>query len=255
MQSQEKANASDIEPEDEAETETGAEAEAAAQPDAPDLAEQDAASEPLPGADESGIAAELADTKDKLLRALAETENIRRRAQRDVDNASKRAFSGFAREIIVVADNLSRALEAVDAKTVEGNDQVKSLVDGVEMTARELQKAFERNGIQKIEPLGEKFDPQVHEAMFEYEDPSMPAGSVGQVMEAGYILGGQPLRPAKVGVTKGGPKEPPKDPEGKAPTPSDQVLDEGQQDKAKSAGGNAYEDHGKRSGSTFDEEL
>lgn len=191
------------------------------------------------------LAAELADAKDKLLRALAEAENVRRRAQRDVENASKRAIAGFARDMAVVADNLGRAMDAVDPTAYEGDENLKGLITGIEMTAKDLQKGFERNGITKVDPLGERFDPQQHEAMFEYEDPSKPAGTVGQVMEAGYSLHGQSLRPAKVGVTKGGPK--PETP----PTPSDAALD----DAGKPQGSTAYEDSGKPSGTNVDEEL
>jgi len=217
-------------------TETETEAEAADDADpAPSPAEEAAPSD---------MAAELAETKDRLLRSLAEAENVRRRATRDVENASKRAIAGFAREMVVVADNLDRALAAVDGDTA-ANDAVKGLLEGVQMTAREMLNAFERNGIARIEPLGERFDPQYHEAMFEYEDPSKPAGSIGQILEVGYTLHGQSLRPAKVGVTKGGPKFEPK----AAPAA-------GAGDAAdKSAGGTAYEDAGKQSGANIDEEL
>lgn len=191
------------------------------------------------------LEAELADAKDKLLRALAESENVRRRAARDVENASKRAIAGFARDMAVVADNLGRAMDAVNPKAYEGNDNLKGLITGIEMTAKDLQKGFERNGITKVDPLGARFDPQLHEAMFEYEDPSKPSGTVGQVMEPGYSLNGQPLRPAKVGVTKGGPK-----PEA-SPTPSDQVAE----DASKAQSSTAYEDSGKPSGTNLDEEL
>ncbi|MBO6518774.1 MAG: nucleotide exchange factor GrpE [Rhodospirillales bacterium] len=197
----------------------------------------------------STLEAELADTKDKLLRALAEAENVRRRASRDVENASKRAIAGFAREMIVVADNLSRALDAVETEQALHHDSIKALLEGVQMTAREMQNAFSRNGIKKVDPLGEKFDPQMHEAMFEYEDASKPAGTVGQVMEAGYMLGDQPLRPAKVGVTKGGEKQ------GPAPSPSQQTLDEAAAEKSGQGGGTAYEDDKKPSGTNLDEEL
>jgi molecular chaperone GrpE len=191
------------------------------------------------------LEAELADAKDKLLRALAESENVRRRAARDVENATKRAIAGFARDMAVVADNLGRAMDAVDPKTYESDENLKGLITGIEMTAKDLQKGFERNGITRVDPLGERFDPQLHEAMFEYDDPSKPSGTVGQVMEVGYSLNGQPLRPAKVGVTKGGPK-----PEA-APKPSEQTME----DAAKPQGGSAYEDSGKPSGTNLDEEL
>jgi len=216
--------------------------------------------DPAPAAG-SDLEAELAETKDRLLRALAEAENVRRRATRDVDAASKRSISNFAREMIQVADNLSRALSSIDQTAAQENEAFKALLTGVEMTAREMQKAFERNHILQVDPLGERFDPQIHEAMFEFEDPSKPAGTVGQVMEPGYTLHGQPLRPAKVGVTKGGPKAAPKvegDPAGTAPTPSATVQDDVEASAkggAKAGGENAYEADGKPSGSHLDEEL
>ncbi len=256
--------------------------EDAVNPEAPDAAETqatpeqaDASAEAAPEADAAGegatleeltdaeiaevlsevqeeapdLEAELADAKDKLLRALAEAENVRRRAARDVENAAKRAIAGFARDMATVADNLGRAMDAVDPKAYEGNDNLKGLITGIEMTAKDLQKGFERNGIIKLDPLGERFDPQLHEAMFEYEDASKPSGTVGQVMEPGYSLNGLPLRPAKVGVTKGGPK-----PEA-APAPSEQVLDDAAKDAQKAQGSTAYEDSGKPSGTNVDEEL
>ncbi len=200
-------------------------------------------------AGERDLEAELAEAQDRLLRALAEAENVRRRASRDVENASKRSIANFAREMVVVADNLSRALGAVDKDKVDGNEAMKALLEGVEMTAREMQNAFSRNGIKKVDPLGERFDPQLHEAMFEFEDPSKPAGSVGQVLEPGYTLHDQPLRPAKVGVTKGGEKP------GAAPAPSPQTMDAAEAEKPAAGDGKAYEDDGKPSGTNLDEEL
>ncbi len=258
MQSQEKAEmpAEEEKPED-AQEETAEAAPEESQPE--DVAtDEPGATEGRTDAsddeeDPEGVAstleAELAETKDKLLRALAEAENVRRRASRDVENASKRAISGFAREMIVVADNLSRALDAVETDQAAHHDSIKALLEGVQMTAREMQNAFSRNGIKKVDPLGEKFDPQLHEAMFEYEDASKPAGTVGQVMEAGYMLNDQPLRPAKVGVTKGGEKQ------GPAPTPSQQTLDDAAAEKSAGSGGTAYEDDKKPSGTNLDEEL
>jgi molecular chaperone GrpE len=226
---------------------TAAPDDAAGEAAAPEI--PDVAAEMADGSDASAVDAELAETKDRLLRALAEAENVRRRASRDVENAQKRAIAGFAREMISVADNLARALASVDAKAVEESEALKSLLTGVDMTAREMMNAFERNAIKKVDPLGERFDPQIHEAMFEFEDASKPAGTVGQVMEPGYTLHGQTIRPAKVGVTKGGPK--PESP----PRPSDQVLSDGEQDKKPGSGGRAYEDQGKASGAHLDEEL
>ncbi len=250
MQSQNKPDGSENdmtgdENQDEALNAAGAEA-------ADDSGAQDldaASSEAVDGTGQSAFETELAETKDRLLRALAEAENVRRRASRDVENASKRSIAGFAREMVVVADNLNRALGSVDSEKLGNNDAVKSLLEGIEMTAREMQNAFSRNGIKKIDPLGERFDPQHHEAMFEFEDPSKPAGSVGQVLELGYTLHDQPLRPAKVGITKGGPKQ------GVAPSPSQQTMNEAAGEKASSAGGTAYENQGKPSGTNLDEEL
>ena len=252
MQSQEKADMPAEEDKieeaaDEATSETEAATQAAASP-AEGRADASGDEEDVEGS-ASELEAELADTKVKLLRALAEAENVRRRASRDVENASKRAIAGFAREMVVVADNLSRALGAVDKDKLGDNDAVNSLLQGVEMTEREMQHAFSRNGIKRVDPLGEKFDPQLHEAMFEYEDPSKPSGSVGQVLEVGYTLNDQPLRPAKVGVTKGGEKQ------GPAPTPSQQTLDDAAAEKPSSGGGSAYEGDKKPSGTNLDEEL
>lgn len=237
-----------------AENSDAAAPEGAAEPEVRETAAADGRADAMsdeedPEGAASELEAELADTKDKLLRALAESENVRRRASRDVENASKRAIAGFAREMVVVADNLSRALDSVEKEQAAHHDSLKALVEGVEMTAREMQNAFARNGIKKVDPLGEKFDPQLHEAMFEYEDPSKPAGSIGQVLEVGYILHDQPLRPAKVGVTKGGEKQ------GPAPTPSQQTLDEAAADGSSSSAGKPYEDEKKTSGTNLDEEL
>ena len=255
MESQEDAkNRPDEDPSAEA-ADTGAD-QTQADAAAPDDAAGEAAAPEIPDvvaemadeSDASAIDAELAETKDRLLRALAEAENVRRRASRDVENAQKRAIAGFAREMISVADNLARALASVDAKAAEESEALKSLLTGVDMTAREMMNAFERNAIKKVDPLGDRFDPQIHEAMFEFEDASKPAGTVGQVMEPGYTLHGQTIRPAKVGVTKGGPKP------DAAPRPSDQVISDGEQEK-KPGGGRAYEDQGKASGGHLDEEL
>jgi len=171
--------------------------------------EAEAAEEPEadPAARLAELEAEAADLKDKLLRALAETENVRRRAQRDREEASKYAISNFAREMIVVADNLRRALDHVSPDTRRQDDVVESLAAGVEMTERAMLAAFERFGIRPIEALGQAFDHNLHEAMFEVPDPSQPAGTVVKVMENGYVLDDRLLRPARVGVAKGGPRQ------------------------------------------------
>jgi molecular chaperone GrpE len=153
------------------------------------------------------LEAEAADLRDKLLRALAETENVRRRGQRDREEASKYAISSFAREMVVVADNLRRALEHVAPDARQKDELLESLAAGVEMTERAMLAAFERFGIRPIEALGQKFDHNLHEAMFEVEDPSQPAGTVVHEMEKGYVLDDRLLRPARVGVAKGGPRQ------------------------------------------------
>ncbi len=150
---------------------------------------------------------EAADLKDKLLRALAEMENLRRRSERDVADARQYGIAGFARDVLGVADNMRRALDAVEAEVRDrADDKVKSLIEGVDLTERELLKVMEKHGIRRFDPQGEKFDPNFHQAMYEVPDPSVAAGTVVQVMQAGYRLGDRVLRPALVGVAKGGPK-------------------------------------------------
>jgi molecular chaperone GrpE len=147
---------------------------------------------------------ELADTKDKLLRALAETENQRRRAQRDTDDARKYAASNFAKDMLDVADNLRRALGSLDPTSLQ-DERAKALVEGVAATERALLAALERHGIKRIEPeIGERFDPNSHEAMFEVPNTGKPGGSVVQVVQAGYRMHDRLLRPAMVGVAKAG---------------------------------------------------
>lgn len=144
---------------------------------------------------------EAAQLKDQLLRALAEVENTRRRAQREVEDARKYAVANFARDVLTVADNLSRALAAVPEDAV-GGDDLKALVDGMSLTERELLAMLERHGIRKIEPKGEKFDHNLHQAMFEVESPDAEPGTVVEVAQAGYVIGDRLLRPAMVGVAK-----------------------------------------------------
>jgi len=164
----------------------------------------------------SELAEELAETKDQLLRAVAETENVRRRAQREKEDAGKYAITNFAREILIVSDNIVRAL---DSERLEEEKQAKSelsavallerfnsFILGVTMIETEMKKTFDRIGIEKIDPVGQAFDPKYHHALFEVEDLDKPAGTVVQVVEAGYLLRDRLLREAKVGVSKGGPK-------------------------------------------------
>ncbi|MEA2930414.1 MAG: molecular chaperone GrpE [Hyphomicrobiales bacterium] len=153
------------------------------------------------------LAKEAADLKDRLLRTLAEMENLRRRTEREVADARTYGITAFARDILAVADNMERALKALDAGIRDKADAgVKALLDGVELTERELLKAMEKHGIAKIEPEGQKFDPNLHQAMFEVPDPSVPAGTVVRIVQPGYTIGGRVLRPALVAIAKGGPK-------------------------------------------------
>ncbi len=149
---------------------------------------------------------EVASLKDQLLRAMAETENVRRRAQREREDGVKYAAAAVVKDLLGVADNLQRALESVPAEAAADNEPLANLRTGVEMTHKELLAVFERHNIRTINPLGEKLDPHLHEAMFEMEDPEKPAGTVVQVIQPGYRLHDRLLRPARVGISKGGPK-------------------------------------------------
>jgi molecular chaperone GrpE len=149
---------------------------------------------------------ELVALNDKLLRALAEAENVRRRAQRDKEDALKYAIKGFAEDMLRVGDNLSRALAAIDGDARKADANMDNLAVGVEMVMKELLSAFDRAGVKPIEAEGARFDPMLHEAMYEIDDASKPAGTVAHVLEQGFTLHGRTLRAAKVGVTKGGPK-------------------------------------------------
>jgi molecular chaperone GrpE len=164
----------------------------------------------MPGAADALAAAreEAAALKDQLLRTLAEMENLRRRAQREKDDAAKFGISGFARDLIPVADNLRRALEAVAPEALESDEALKSLVTGVEMTERQLLSAFEKHGLKRVDAMGQKFDSNLHQAMFEVPGTDQPHGTVVQVMQPGYVLNDRLLRAAMVGVAKGDPQAP-----------------------------------------------
>jgi molecular chaperone GrpE len=154
----------------------------------------------------AAVEAELADTKDRLLRALAEAENVRRRFQREREDSQKYAISGFAKDLLSAADNLRRALDAMPEAEVT-DSRTRSLLDGVAATERELLAAFERHGVKRIDPKGERFDHNFHQAIFEAERPGAPAGTVIEVLQPGYVLHDRLLRPAMVGVAKGGAKQ------------------------------------------------
>jgi molecular chaperone GrpE len=145
-----------------------------------------------------------ADLRDKHLRTIAEMENFRRRAEKEKSDGMKYAVTDFARDIVSIGDNLRRAIEAVQKEPLDENPALKTLLDGVEVTERELIKIFERHGVTRFDPLGEKFDPHVHEAMIKVDVPSVPAETVVQVLQAGYKINDRILRPAAVIVAKGG---------------------------------------------------
>ena len=150
---------------------------------------------------------EVAEAKDRMLRTLAEMENLRKRTQREVADARTYGITAFARDVLDIADNLQRALDAVPMEAREAADPgLKALIEGVELTEKSLHKALEKNGVQKLEPLGEKFNPNFHQAMYEVPDSSVPAGTVVQVVQGGYTIGERVLRPALVAVSKGGVK-------------------------------------------------
>jgi molecular chaperone GrpE len=163
-----------------------------------------AAPEPAPS---TALDRELADTKDRLLRTLADMENLRKRTEREVADARAYGISAFARDILTVADNMHRAMAALDDELrAKADSSVKALLDGLELTERELLNVLEKHGVKRIDPLRQKFDPNRHQAMYEVEDASVPAGSVVQVVQSGYLIGERVLRPALVAVSKGGPK-------------------------------------------------
>ena len=155
-------------------------------------------------ADEDEAEGGEAALKDRLLRALADAENARRRARKDVEEARTYAISRFAQDLLGVADNLGRALESIPAERRESDDAVKAIADGIEMTAREFEAVLGRFGITKIDPLGDKFDYNLHQALFETAETDQPDGTIVQVLQTGYRIGERLLREAMVGVAKGG---------------------------------------------------
>lgn len=153
------------------------------------------------------LKAENADLRDRYLRLAAEMDNLRRRTERDVKDAKSYSVASFARDMLSVSDNLRRALDAIPAEAREaGEAGLVALIEGVEMTERSMLSAMERHGVKKLEPEGQKFDPNFHQAMFEIPNPDVPNNTVLQVVQAGYVIGERVLRPAMVGVSKGGPK-------------------------------------------------
>lgn len=158
------------------------------------------------GSAEDNLAQENAELKDRLLRTMAELENFRRRAERERQDVARYAISKFAFDCLPTVDNLERGLGSVSAEDRAAAPALEALATGMEMTHRELLATFERHGITRFDEVGVPFDHDRHEAMYEVEDPDQPAGTVAMVLEPGYLLNGRLLRPARVGVTKGGPK-------------------------------------------------
>jgi len=173
-----------------ANVENEAAAEATAQPDPLEL-----------------LKVENVELRDRYLRLAAEMDNLRRRTEREVKDAKTYSAAGFARDMLAVSDNLRRAIDAIpeEAKAV-ADAGLTTLIEGVEMTERSMLSALERHGVRKLEPVGQKFDPNFHQAMFEVPNPDVPNNTVVQVVQAGYTIGERVLRPAMVGVAKGGPK-------------------------------------------------
>ena len=176
--------------------------------------ENEAADNDAPDATASGwgkgkteaLREENAELKDKLLRAAAEMENLRRRTERDKSDTAKFAISNFARDVLTIADNIARAIEHVPDEAAEADEALKSFLEGMQVTERELQNVLERHGITRVDPKGERFDPNKHQAMFEVENAGVPEGTVVEVVQQGYSIAERVLRPALVGVAKGGPK-------------------------------------------------
>ena len=154
----------------------------------------------------AALRAEAVDLKDKLLRAHAEVENIRKRSEREKEDTAKYAVSRFARDIVNVGDNFQRAIDAVPPGAAEQDAALKSFLEGVTMTERELLNVLERYGIKRVQPVGEPFNPHLHQAVMEIQRSDVPAGTVVQVFQAGFTIEDRVLRPAMVAVAKGGPK-------------------------------------------------
>lgn len=172
------------------------------------------ASQAVPGGlDAAGLAAEvelqqaqIAELRDRLLRAHAEMDNIRKRAERDKEETAKYAITRFARDVVTVADNFERAVQSVPAGAAEQDPALKSLVEGVTMTEREFLNVLERYGVKRINPKGETFNPHQHQAMMEVQNVDVPVGTILEVFQPGYVIEDRVLRPAMVVVAKGGQK-------------------------------------------------
>lgn len=184
-----------------------------------------------PGADLDGVLAENAEMRDRLLRTMAEMENLRRRTEREKADTARYAISNFARDVLTVGDNLKRTIDHVPAEAAAQDPALKSFLEGVELTERELLNVLERHGVSRIDPLGQRFDPNCHQAMYEVQNADVPEGTVVDVMQSGYVIGDRCLRPALVAVAKGGAK-PAKPPAGNGAPPRKPANDDFPEDSA-----------------------
>jgi len=197
-------------------------------PETPDGAPAEAAAEAAPKAGEptvdarvDALLAEVGALKDQLVRGAADMENLRRRTAREIADAKQYAVTGFSRELLSVSDNLRRALDAVPAEAREAEGAARTLLEGVEMTERELLRVMEKHGIRRLEPVGQKFDPHFHQAIFEVETADAAPGTVTQMVQAGYAIADRVLRPAMVGIARA-PKKSVDEPAGpSAETPAE----------------------------------
>ena len=159
------------------------------------------------GADLDALLVENAEMRDRLLRTLADMENLRRRTEREKADTARYAITNFARDVLTVGDNLKRTMDHVPADAAAQDPALKTFLEGVELTERELLKVLERHGVTRIDPVGQRFDPNFQQAMFEVQNPDVAEGTVVDVMQAGYAIGDRGLRPALVVIAKGGAKQ------------------------------------------------
>jgi molecular chaperone GrpE len=168
----------------------------------PDATADSSAEDTAPDERVATLAAEVSELKDKLLRTLAEQENLRRRTEREVADSRQYAVTSFAREMLIVADNLRRAIQAVPPEARATDPALSTLMDGVDATERGLEQTLTKFGVRQISPKGQKFDPGFHQAMYEVETPDSPPGTITDVIQAGYVIGDRVLRPALVALAK-----------------------------------------------------
>jgi molecular chaperone GrpE len=179
-----------------------------AQPGSPEAMASNEASAEVTG-DLKALLTENTDMRDKLLRTMADMENLRRRTEREKEDTARYAISNFARDVLTIGDNLRRVIEHVPEEAAGKDPALKSFLEGVELTERELLKLMEKHGVTRLEPMGQRFDPNQQQAMYEVPTTDVPEGTVVQVMQAGFTIGDRVLRPALVAVSKGGPKPAP----------------------------------------------